>query len=162
MEAYRTQNQDFQNLYFETTQQNLYDLREESEEDGSEVAGMVSSTSSKITSKFGFKDDVTSEVSNIINVVTNTSSAPKFSVNVKSSIYSGDLVILDFSWYEPFKDLGDNVICIFVYINFVWHIFLKLPDIINGVGASEYTNFDNMIGDIQAYKNTGFGRSKHI
>lgn len=52
---------------------------------------------------------------------------------------------------------GDNVICIFVYLSFLWHIFTRLPDIISGAGASSYVG--NQIADIKAYKATGFGRS---
>lgn len=58
------------------------------------------------------------------------------------------------------KNSGDDVICIFAYLSFLWNIFIRLPDIIQGAGASSYAG--DMVGDIKAYKNTGFGRSSTI
>ena len=54
---------------------------------------------------------------------------------------------------------GDNVICIFVYLSFLWNIFIKLPDIISGAGASSYVG--NQIIDIRTSKVTGFRNSSY-
>lgn len=132
------------------------------EQDSHDTGSLIDSTSSTITNKFGFSNDISNEFNEMVDVITDTSSAPTFSVNVKSKIYTGELVIIDFSWYEPYKELGDNIICIFVYVNFLWHIFLKLPDIINGAGATEYSAFDSMVGEIKAYRVNGSGRSRSI
>lgn len=94
----------------------------------------------------------------MIDVITNTSEAPKFQLNVNSKWYKGTITIIDLSWYEPYREYGDTVICIFAYLSFLWRIFIKLPDIIRGAGAS--SDAPNMFGDIQAYQKTGFGRSR--
>ena len=96
----------------------------------------------------------------MVDVITDTESSPKYSIRVNSKWYSGLLTIVDLSWYAPYKELGDNVICIFAYLAFLWNIFIRLPDIIQGAGASSYAG--DMAGDIRAYKFTGFGRSASI
>lgn len=96
----------------------------------------------------------------MIDVITDVDSAPKYYLNVSSKWYSGQITIVDLSWYAPYKDLGDNIICIFAYLSFLWNIFIKLPDIIQGAGAGSYAG--DMVGDIKAYKATGFGRSSSI
>jgi hypothetical protein len=75
----------------------------------------------------------------MLDVITNTSKAPKFQLNVNSKYYKGTLTIVDLSWYAPYKEMGDNVICIFAYLGFLWRIFIRLPDIIRGAGATSYS-----------------------
>lgn len=111
-----------------------------------------------VYSKFGFVDGVKSNVNGMIDVITNTSEAPKFQININSKYYKGTLTVVDLSWYDSYKEYGDAVICTFVYLSFLWHVFCRLPDIIKGAGASSYTS--NMLGDIEAYRKTGFGRSR--
>lgn len=110
-----------------------------------------------VYSKFGFAEDVKKNVNGMVDVITNTEEAPKFQINVNSKYYKGTLTIVDLSWYAPYKEMGDNVICIFAYLGFLWRIFIRLPDIIRGAGASSYA--PNMLGDIEAFRKTGFGRS---
>lgn len=96
----------------------------------------------------------------MVNVITDTTNAPKFELNVKSKWYSGTVTVIDFSWYDDYREFGDTVICMFCYLGFLWNIFKRLPDIIQGAGASSYSI--DMINDIQAYKHTGFGRILNI
>lgn len=96
----------------------------------------------------------------MVNVITDSTKAPKFEINVNSKWYSGVVTVIDFSWYNNYRDFGDNVICMFCYLGFLWNIFKRLPDIIQGAGASSYSI--DMLNDIQAYKHTGFGRSSNI
>ena len=95
-------------------------------------------------------------VKSMVDVITDVSSAPKYYLNVKSKWYTGQICVVDLGWYAPYKDFGDNVICIFAYLSFLWNIFIRLPDIINGAGASSYAG--NMINDIETYRKTGFAR----
>ena len=100
----------------------------------------------------------------MVEVITDTESLPKYSINVKSKWYTGVLTIVDLSWYAPYKELGDNVICIFAYLAFLWNIFIRLPDIIQGAGAAAYDTADSsvMLREIKDYKASGLGRSKAI
>lgn len=109
-----------------------------------------------IQEKFGFYTDVSSNVKSMVDVITDVSSAPKYYLNVKSKWYTGQVCVVDLGWYAPYKDFGDNVICIFAYLSFLWNIFIRLPDIINGAGASSYAG--NMMNDIETYRKTGFAR----
>ena len=68
--------------------------------------------------------------------------------------------IIDFSWYSPYKTYGDLIITGFVYAFFLWRIFINLPNIIHGLGGVVDSN--QMFGDFEAYKETGFGRSNFI
>lgn len=94
----------------------------------------------------------------MVDVITNTSKAPKFQLNVNSKYYKGTLTIVDLSWYAPYKEMGDNVICIFAYLGFLWRIFIRLPDIIKGAGASSEAG--NMLSNITLYGQYGLGRSR--
>ncbi len=100
----------------------------------------------------------------MVTVITDTESSPKYSINVNSKWYSGVLTIVDLSWYAPYKELGDNVICIFAYLAFLWNIFIRLPDIIQGAGAAAYDTADSsaMLREIKDYKSNGLGRSRFI
>lgn len=49
---------------------------------------------------------------------------------------SGTYKIIDLSWYTPYKEYGDNIICMFAYLAFIWHMFIKASSIMNGVDTS--------------------------
>ena len=117
----------------------------------------ISGGFNNVYNNFGFAEDVKKNVNGMVDVITNTEEAPKFQLNVNSKYYKGTLTIVDLSWYAPYKEMGDNVICIFAYLGFLWRIFIRLPDIIRGAGASSYA--PNMLGDIETFRKTGFGRS---
>lgn len=111
-----------------------------------------------VYNNFGFAEDVKKNVNGMVDVITNTSEAPKFQLNVNSKYYKGTLTIVDLSWYAPYKEMGDNVICIFAYLGFLWRIFIRLPDIIKGAGASSEAG--NMLSNITLYGQYGLGRSR--
>ena len=99
----------------------------------------ISGGFNNVYGNFGFAEDVKKNVNGMVDVITNTSEAPKFQINVNSKYYKGTLTIVDLSWYAPYKEMGDNVICIFAYLGFLWRIFIRLPDIIRGAGATSYS-----------------------
>lgn len=104
--------------------------------DNSDAESLLSGASNDFSEKFSFIDGVKNNVNQMVDVICNTSSAPSFKINVNSKWYAGEMVIVDLSWYEPFKEYGDTIICIFCYFNFLWSIFKKLPGIIAGSDAS--------------------------
>lgn len=60
---------------------------------------------------------------------------------------------IDFSWYAPFKGVGDTVISCFIYLGFLIAFFKRLPEIIHGAGVAHdyYTEFyDAKINDQMA------------
>lgn len=117
----------------------------------------ISGGFNNVYGNFGFAEDVKKNVNGMISVITNTSEAPKFQINVNSKYYKGTLTIVDLSWYAPYKEIGDNVICIFAYLGFLWRIFIRLPDIIRGAGADSYAG--DMGYEIGLWNKYGMGRS---
>lgn len=96
----------------------------------------------------------------MVDVITDTTNAPRLTMNIKSKWYSGNITVIDLSWYDQYREYGDSIICMFCYLSFLWNIFVKLPDIIQGAGASSYSR--EMLDDIRIYKNTGVGRVSNI
>lgn len=93
---------------------------------------------------FGFVDDVKSGVLNIYNILVDVKEAPTFSLTFNNKYLTGTYNIIDLSWYAPYKEYGDNVICMFFYLGFIWHVFTKLSSIISGVDTS-YTTIEDSI-----------------
>ena len=58
--------------------------------------------------------------------------------NLKETKYTEaqNVVVFDLSWYAPYKTYGDLLITGFIYLMFLWRLFIKLPNIINGIGSS--------------------------
>lgn len=135
---------------------------EKTEENKQEDKGteLINSNVSSIKDKFNFINNVKKNVDDMSSVITDEKNTPKLAINIKSKYYSGSINVVDLSWYAPYKEYGDSIICMFCYLSFLWNIFKRLPDIIQGAGAGSYSVY--MAGDIQAYKNTGFGRSSSI
>ena len=109
-----------------------------------------------VKSKFAFSVRVSNEVQSMLNEILHLNPNSKFYLNVKSKFYTGRVCIIDLSWYAPFKEFGDSVICIFAYMLFLWNIFIRLPDIISGAGASSYAHM--MYSDIEAGKKSSIAR----
>lgn len=47
----------------------------------------------------------------------------------------GQVKVIDLSFYAPFKEYGDTIICCFAYAFFFWRTYLHITDIINGTGG---------------------------
>ena len=86
----------------------------------------------------------------MIDVITDNTKVPKVTMTINSKWFSGSVTILDLSWYAPYSELGDNIICIFAYSAFLWRLFVSLPGIINGGSAMIHAvNTDNEIIDLR-------------
>lgn len=84
---------------------------------------------------FKFVDNVKSAVYDIYKTVQNSTEAPQFTLNLNHKYLSGKIVVVDLSWYAPYKKYGDLVICLFVYCAYIWHIFHNASSIIAGVSS---------------------------
>lgn len=90
-----------------------------------------------VKSKFAFIDTVKNTVIEIKDMLSNVDTVPTFKISISNNKYfNGDVLLLDLSWYSPYKPLGDLVISSFCYLLFIWRLFIKLPSIINGVSGS--------------------------
>lgn len=49
--------------------------------------------------------------------------------------YGGDMVLVDFSFYEPYKPQMDAILSAFLWLWFCWRVILNLPGIISGASG---------------------------
>lgn len=119
----------------------------------------ITAITNTVSDKFSFVDTIKTSIQAFQNIINNIGNAPKLEITIGATKYSTEqtVKVLDFSWYAPFKTYGDLIITGFVYAFFLWRIFINLPNIIQGLGGAVDSN--QMLGDIEAYKETGFGRS---
>ena len=119
----------------------------------------ITAITNTVSDKFSFVDTIKTSIQAFQNIINNIGNAPKLEITIGATKYSNEqtVKVLDFSWYAPFKTYGDLIITGFVYAFFLWRIFINLPNIIQGLGGVVDSN--QMLGDIEAYKETGFGRS---
>ena len=89
----------------------------------------------------------------LFNRIVYTGEPPKVSVSLSTTAgsvkFNQDAVILDMSWYEPYKVYGDAIISGFLWLGFGWNIYKRTPSILNGIGISQepYANGSNKRGD---------------
>lgn len=100
-------------------------------------------------SKFGFVDDIKTNISNMKSTFLGITPSPYLKIpimKVKSDYdYGfGDYFILDLSWYEPYKPYGDKLISAFIWLFFIWRMFTRLPAIINGAAATTVMTIDTI------------------
>lgn len=122
----------------------------------------ITAIQNTVTSKFDFIETIKISINSLKDIINNVGNAPKLSLNLGASKYteSQHIVILDFSWYKPFKPYGDVVLTGFIYAFFIWRTFIHLPNIIHGLGGT--IESDYMVSDINAYNRFGFGRSSSL
>ena len=85
--------------------------------------------------KLGFIDSIKVGIDSIKNMINNVESLPKFSIDINSKYYRGELTVIDLAWYSQYKTYGDLVITGFVYVFFFWRIFVHIPNIIHGLSS---------------------------
>lgn len=95
---------------------------------------------SSIKDKFAFANDINSMFSSIKEyLIDSGTTVPKITINLGSAEgkynYGGSALVLDMKWYSRYKPIVDLIIIAFVYINFIFLIYKRLPDIISGAGA---------------------------
>lgn len=80
----------------------------------------------------------------VYKAILSIEEAPKINMSFNNKYFSGTYTIIDLTWYAPYKEFGDNVICTFMYFCFVITIFKKLPSIISGTasGASTFSGYE--------------------
>ena len=92
----------------------------------------------KISGVYDATDKLKEGGNYILNFMKNSASAapPVITVNLaKSTSYNlGDSVIIDFSWYAPYKPTVDVLLAGIIWATFLWNIFKRLPEIVSGVG----------------------------
>lgn len=71
---------------------------------------------------------------------------PKVYINFKLAEskydYGGQAYCLDMSWYQRYKPTVDSWLSAWLWITFAWRVYVKLPNIINGV-SGDFETVDN-------------------
>lgn len=97
----------------------------------------INAITNTVSCKFDFVDSIKYSINSMKDLINNVGNAPKITLNLGATKYteSQNIVVLDLSWYAPFKTYGDLVFTGFIYIFFIWRLFVHLPNIIHGTGG---------------------------
>lgn len=91
---------------------------------------------------FKFKDGIIAGVIDLKTMLYGITPSPILKIPIgkpTSKHYNygtGNYIIIDVSWYAPYKQLGDKIILAIAWALFLWHMFIKLPGIISGTEGS--------------------------
>ena len=86
-----------------------------------------------VKSKFRFVDTISNTSKLVEDMFKDKSTLPKLTLTLNNNKwYSGEITVIDLSWYAPYKSYGDTIISAFIYVFFLWRIFIKLPGIVSG------------------------------
>lgn len=106
-----------------------------------------------ISQKFGFVTTVFDIVEILMSGfgVSNEMEPPVVVANFGNSSskynYGGEVVVLDLSWYAPYKSTVDVYLRAVLWVFFLWRLFVALPNIINGVaGTSDSMQYYDVSG----------------
>ena len=93
-----------------------------------------------IQQKFGFVTSVVNSINQIRDSIGSSGSPPVIEVNLASSTskydYGNTALVLDLSWYAPYKDTVDTVVSSILWVCFLWRLFVHLPGIISGMSGT--------------------------
>lgn len=97
------------------------------------------------------KNALTTDSSPVLTFKTAGVSNSYYSIPAKS--YS-----VDFSWYAPYKGVGDTVVSCFMYLGFLYAFFKRLPEILHGSGILYVGSVDFNENNLEDYfKNENLG-----
>lgn len=122
----------------------------------------IDGISNSVKSKFVFIDNIKQSVNALNDTITNLEGSPRLTMNLGATKYTPEqrVVVLDLSWYAPFKPYGDLVLTGFIYLFFLWRLFISIPSIISGVGGA--IQGDYMLHEVHDFRNYGVGRSSGL
>lgn len=92
----------------------------------------------QLREKFAFIDSLVGNGEAIINFLKNASGTKAPVITISLGSYKGSFnygsgnIVIDFSWYEPYKPMVDNIIAGIIWAVWIWHMYKRIPDIIAG------------------------------
>lgn len=92
----------------------------------------------QIREKFAFVDTLAGNGEAIIDFLKNASGTKAPVITISLGSYKGSFnygnsdIRIDFSWYEPYKPMVDNIIAGIIWAVWLWHMYKRIPDIIAG------------------------------
>lgn len=122
--------------------------------------------------KFGFVSEAQELFSSIKNMITEETEPPTINIDLSAvgSAFPYNIgttaIVLDLSWYAPYKPVCDAIIVAFVYAVFILNLIRKItPELLNGSsgtpvnsdgGAYYINNSQPLIGMHDSKKGNGF------
>lgn len=95
-----------------------------------------------ISQKFGFVTTMFQVVEILLDGfgTGNEKEPPVVTMNLGNAtskyFYGEESIVLDLSWYAPYKPMVDIFLRAVLWVFFLWRLFVALPNIINGVAGS--------------------------
>lgn len=92
----------------------------------------------QIREKFAFIDTLAGNGEAIINFLKNASGTKAPVITISLGSYKGSFnygssdIVVDFSWYVPYKPMVDNIVAGIIWAVWLWHMYKRIPDIIAG------------------------------
>lgn len=92
----------------------------------------------QIRQKFAFIDTLAGNGEAIMDFLKNASGSKAPVITISLGSYAGSFnygsgsVVIDFSWYEPYKPMVDNIMAGIIWVVWLWHMYKRIPDIIAG------------------------------
>ena len=92
--------------------------------------------------KFAFIDSITGYGEHVINFLQGASGAKAPVITIDLSDYTGNynwgttVITIDFAWYAQFKPMVDNILAGIIWITWLWHMYKRIPELINGQGMT--------------------------
>lgn len=90
--------------------------------------------------KLGWVTDLFDFLRELFNRIVYAEEPPKVMLNLSKAEGSynigTDTVMIDLSWYEKYKAIGDLLLSGILWIAFCMHAYRRTPDILSGVGAT--------------------------
>ena len=102
--------------------------------------GFVDKKVDDLRKNYAFANSIAMTAKDLETFLTSLGSVPPvIRINLGSATTSynlgGDMVFIDFSFYEPYKASMDAVLSAFLWLWFCWRVILNLPGIIGGVSG---------------------------
>lgn len=92
--------------------------------------------------QFSLIDSLAGYGDHILNALGGMSGStpPSFTVDLskKGGVFSWGTgkVVIDFSWYAPYKPLVDNIVAGIIWISWTWHMYKRIPEFVHGQGMT--------------------------
>lgn len=110
-----------------------------------------------VSEKFAFIDSIKIAINSLENMFNNVGSFPKYTIDIDSKYYKGELTVIDLEWYSQYKPYGDIVITAFAYLFFLFRLSADLPNILSGVGTVSDVPVNTSSGSVN-FVNTNSNR----
>jgi len=103
--------------------------------------GFIEGKVNDLCDEYSFAGSIAATAKDLKSFLTNLGSVPPvIRINLGASSgkyhYGSNMVLIDFSFYEPYKAQMDVILSAFLWLWFCWRVILTLPGIISGASGA--------------------------